>query len=488
MPPPAPFLIDESLRIVERRYRLPPLADPSACSPQADPPTAIAVAIEQARRQMERGEAPDAALERLFIEALARTIRQALREECGDPAFQAMVLRHRAVQVREYASLSAHADRDRRQVLAAVDRIAHPAKQRRMASDTLRKALGRLHALASCAAWPELHDAAQDLFGRSEAVIGPEAESGPALRRGVAELAGHPALARLLRLDALAADDLVRRYQGLWRRNGPASGSATAIAQGTASQRRGAAVEAAAAQAFEALARRLNGAGAGRAPYRVVTSMRVPGSMPGRAERAKSEWDVVLLRRADAGTDAAADPDAGMDAHADAAEAQWDVRLLAEAKASVDAAATDLPRLLRGLRLLACADEDTVYPFQTRQGTVRLRGASLAALKTDADSLARSVLYCCDAPAEAEPRLLGAAGRMQLLSARASLEFAGALADGGQADPRDLSPLWGRLLTAAEWKGVLHQYPMLRQARGLMVHIDDWSAAIEGAAAGPVVC
>lgn len=189
-----------------------------------------------------------------------------------------------------------------------------------------------------------------------------------------------------------------------------------------------------------------------------MTSLRVPASIPASHERAKTEWDVVLLRRR-------------------SAEA-WDVCLLVEVKASVDAATTDFPRLLRGLCLLAQADADIVYAFDTQQGTVPLHGASLRALPTDEASLAATVLYCCDAPAEAAPRLLGAASRMQLLSAPATLAFASALAGTQHADPCDLEPVWHHLLASPKWGAVLHQLPMLRAVRDLMVHTDDLLAAL----------
>ena len=457
--PPSPSLLDQTLRAVARRYRLPPLSAASVLSGQASPATILAIAIEQARAAVARGETPDAALKRRFIDALARMIREAMRAQAGDPAFQAMVLRHRAPLVREYASLSAHAGRDRRQVHAAVNAIAHPAKRQRISHDRQRVALARLHAAASSASWSELQDAARCLLAM------PEAANAAPFAPNLARLPDNAALERLRRLEALASNDLVRQYRSLWNRNGPPSGSSAAVAQGAASQRRGAAVEAAAARAIEALARRLNESEQDPALYRVATSMRVPASIPGSPERAKSEWDVVLLRRAETG-----------------GEAAWDICLLVEVKASVDAATTDLPRLLRGLRLLSQADPDTVYPFETREGTVLLRGASLGALTTDEAGLAGTVLYCSDAPAETGQRPLGAASRMQLLSAPASLEFASALAGRRHADPHSLEPVWHELLESPRWDAVLRQHPMLRQVRELMVHTDDLLAAVESAA------
>src|SRR5690606_8219686 len=124
-------------------------------------------------------------------------------------------------------------------------------------------------------------------------------------------------------------------------------------------------------------------------------------------------------------------------------------------------ATTDFPRLLRGLRLLAHARKDATYPAATRQGEVKLRGASLSTLPANEDDLAATVLYCCNAPADAAPRLLSAASRMQLLSSQASLTFASKLADNQPADARDLEPVWQHLLASPRWNPVLHQYATL---------------------------
>ncbi|MFJ4290910.1 3-deoxy-D-arabino-heptulosonate 7-phosphate synthase [Cupriavidus sp. NPDC089707] len=460
MPPlSAPPLLDATLRTVARRYRLPASATAISELQSTSPATTLALAIEQARAAVARGETPAAPLKDRFIDALAHLIREALRADAGDPVFQAMVMRHRAAHVREYASLSAGAGQDRREVQAAVNAIAHPGRQQRLVPGPWREALARLHACAAASSWSALHDAVRSLPDMPGTANG-----GP----GLARLLDNPALKRLQRLEALALDDLVRQYQMLWERHGPRSGSASASAQGVAARQRGAATEAQAAQALEALARRLNESETAPASYRVVTSMRVPASIPATHERAKTEWDAVLLRQVLPMEKTPA----------------WEICLLAEAKASVDAATTDLPRLLRGLRLLAHADKDAVYAFETQQGVVSLHGASLRALCTDAASLAGTVLYCCDAPAEAGAgaRLLGAASRMQLLSAQASLEFASALAQAQTADSAVLAPVWQQLLESPRWHSVLNQYPTLWQVRELMVHPDDLMAAIKNGA------
>ena len=458
MPPtPLPALLDEVLRTVDRRFRLPPLVRAASLTDAANPATVIAVVLEEARRMHADGRAPDPALQHRFVSALARMIGDAMNPHAGDPAFQAAVLRHRAAAVREYASLAAHAEQDRRTLRSAINTIAHPARLERQAQAWQREPLARLHAAAAGASWNEVDAALRHLLAQSEMA------TDRAFEQDIVKLEDSPALARLQRLDALSPDPDVRRYRTLWGRQGPLVGSALAVAQGVTSQQRGAAVEALAAQALHALAAQLDAQDADRT-YRVVTSMRVPASIPGKHDRAQTEWDAVLLERA----------------RGDDPSAAWHVRFLVEAKASADAATTDLPRLLRGLTLLAQADANTVYAFDAREGTVRLHGASLHALTTDDAALQREVLYCCDASADPAPRLLGAASRMQLLSAPASLDYASALAQHHDADPHVLDVVWHALLELPSWRTVLHQYESLRQVRALMVGVDDLMAAIEG--------
>ncbi|NMK45357.1 3-deoxy-D-arabino-heptulosonate 7-phosphate synthase [Achromobacter sp. Bel] len=454
--PPSSPLLDDILRALPRRYRVPETLGEVAAPLNGGSSTALAIAVEHARQALAAGATPGAATKQAFIQALARLIHDAVRAEGGDPAFQAIVLRHRAPQVREFAHLSSTADQDRRQIHAAVNGIAHPAKLQRMAPGQARDALAALQAAAALPSWTVLSQAAQRLRATQDKPLD------PAVERALARLLDDPALARLQRLDALAPDGQVRQYQSLWDRHGPRSGSQTAAAQGSAAQRRGAAVEAVATEALAALSQRLNEAESGPPPYRVVTSMLVPASIPASAERAKSEWDAVLLRQT----------------CTNAITPVWDVCLLLEAKASIDAATADLPRLQRGLRLLAHADEHAVYPFQTRQGVVHLRGASLRALPADSPDLAGTVLYCCDAPADTAPRLLSAASRMQLLSAPASVQYACQLEDGRKPDPEALESVWRQLLESPQWAPVLQQYPMLCQVRELMVHVDDLRAAV----------
>jgi hypothetical protein len=123
---PSPTLLDETLRSVARRYRLPSL-DPASSALQAtDTATRLALAIEQARQAKDRGVTTDERVKRALIDALANSIHEAMRDDRGDSAFQAMVLRHTAAAVREYASLFARADRDRRTVHAATYLMRSP--------------------------------------------------------------------------------------------------------------------------------------------------------------------------------------------------------------------------------------------------------------------------------------------------------------------------------------------------------------------------
>ncbi|MDF8363929.1 3-deoxy-D-arabino-heptulosonate 7-phosphate synthase [Achromobacter anxifer] len=454
--PPPHALLGATLRRAARRYRVPAISRIPV--DDAPPATALAVAIEQARLSLVSGSAPPDTLKQTFLDALARLIRDALSESDGDPVFQAMLLRHRLAPVREYASLSAAAAQDRREIIAAANAIAHPAKVERMPAGPARDAMAALQTASASEAWTALPDAARLLLSLP---ADPQANGTPS-SAALDRLLGNPALARLQRLDALLADADVRRYRALWDQQGPRPGSATAYAQGNASRQRGAAVEALALQALEALARSLNDA-QDETIYRAVSSMRVPPSIPANADRAKSEWDGALLRRA-----AGDDPTPA-----------WDLCLLLEAKASADAVATDFPRLQRGLRLLAHAEPGVRYAFSTRQGVCPLRGESLRALPADGPELETTVLYFCDGPADAIPRLLSAASRMQLLSAQPSLEFAGRLAQGLDAAAQTLEPVWHLLLESAQWTSVLQQYPTLCQARELMVHPDDLMAAIK---------
>jgi len=470
--------LSKLLESLPRRYRVPAydgaaLTALAAARTDANPAAVLAITIEQACQIKAADGVPGAELQARFIGALEQLLREAMRPHAGDPVFQAMVLRHHAPQVREFASLRAHAARDRRELLAAINALAHPGKQQRLPAGPWRTALARLHEAGLAAlqtpltSWPQLADAIR------VALTLPEVAADRATATTLQQLLESAAGARLRRLDALSLDSDVRHYQTLWDRIGPRSGSPRAIAQGAASHRRGAAVEARTQQALEALARRLEATQPGGFCYRVVTSMRVPAAIPAATDHAKTEWDAVLLcrPRREGGAATPHSPVPGEDP-ANAA-LPWDVCLLVEAKACADAAATDLPRLLRGLQVLARADVATNYRFSTHQGEVVLRGASLCGLRADAQGVAQTVLYCCDAPPEDRPRLLGAASRMQLLSTPASLAFASALAQGHAADAGVLQDVWQQLLDSPQWAPVLQQYAALRQGRAMMVSVDD---------------
>lgn len=456
--PPSAVLLDRTLRTVARRYRLPEIGDTAAASPQRSLAEQLALAIEWTRRAIAQGGAPEERARQHFLATLARMIEEAMQPDRGDPAFQAMVLRQREGNVREYASLAAGAGQDQRRVHADLNAIAHPNRPQTALTAGQRQALAPLQAAASASSWSAL-----DQLARHARTM-PDIANDAAIDRALARLLENPALERLRRLETLSSDARVIQYRSLWERQGPRQGSAAAAAQGSTAQQRGAAAEALATQALEGLAQQLNRADNDPDAYRVVTSLRVPASIPASHERAKTEWDVVLVRKR-----AASDE---IPVH--------DIVLLVEVKASADAATTDFPKLLRGLRLLSHARPDRVYAFETRQGEVLLHGAALGALGTAPSRLASTLLYCCDAPPETHPRLLNAASRMQLLSADASLAYACRLAAGLPASPRELEPLWQQLLESPRWRAVLDQYATLRQVRALMVHTADLLEAVHG--------
>ena len=466
-------LLEDILQRVDRRYRLPGLSMERAYLLAADPATRLAAVIEEARQSQARQEPPGPVLQGLFADALAQLIREAMHSDTGDPAIQALVLRQSAAAVGEYASLSAGALQDEREVRGIVNAIAHPAKLKRLPAGDMKRQLGQLHASGENSAWLAMSHAA-------EASLAHPAITDPVVAGTLAKLLDSPALQRLQRLEALRANNQVQRYEALREQHGPRAKSSQAIKTGAASRRRGAEVETLTRQALDALAERLNKAEeaqtGGLAAYRVVTSMRVPASFPNKLQHAKTEWDAVLLRRAHG-----ASANTGTNAIR-ASASLWDVCLLTEAKASVEAASTDLPRLVRGLRLLAGADANASYLFQTREGAVQLRSASLRTLATDEDSLRKTVLYCCDAPAANPLRPLNAASRMLLLSAPASLEYAAALEgpQASRADPGILNTLWQELLELPRWKSVIQQYPAQQLARDLMVNTADLLAAVNG--------
>lgn len=501
----------------------------------------------------ESGES-DGSIKSTFLAALDGLIRQALQGSQADPVFLAMLLHHQAEQVREYAALSAQADQDRRTMRNIVNAIAHPAKQQRASSAQLARALHKLHEAASAGDWTKLAATARKLLEQGPPKHSPEEST-------LVRILEEPALARLQRLVTLESDEQVQQYQALRSQAGPRSGSADASAAGAESRKRGASTEARTAQAIQALAERLNQESGSHDAFRVVTSLRVPAAIVADARRGKGEWDTVLLQRSARQNSTCVPVAARISTHGSIATFQqtsnassalentrfqqssianhqasdeqngpqearpaansvlhndtpiWNVCLLVEAKASADAATKDLPRLLRGVNLLAQADANTTYSFSCREGTVQINGQSLVALKLDlpepdilelgpleppgaiqpsalqrsapkpdTTKLKQTVLYCCDELPENGTRLLSAASRMQLLSTPASLNYATKLQRNQATTLQELEPVWRQLLNSPHWRPVLHQYQTMRQARDLMVHPDDLLEAIRTSA------
>lgn len=435
------------LRSAPRRYRMPALPDGMAAARAAGPETALAFAIEMARRSLAAGGPPDLALQLLFTDALAVLVERA-SGDAGDPAFQAQVLRASQPEVQAYAALHGDAAADERTVRAVVDAIAHPGKLRQQPEGAPRTALAQLHALASARDWSALRHSAQAL----RAQVG-EAPVIATLQR----LLTDPALARLERHAALATHPRVREWHALVARAGPAAGSEAAAARGRAAGQAGAAVEEATHAAFRQLAAGLDRQAA-EARHRAVQAL-VPRGLPEAPPQAKDEWDVALLREAPG--------------------RPGELLLLAEAKAAPVAATWDRPRLLRGLARLARAGDTGDVQFAAREGRLQVSGASLRALAPVDDHAPEHVIYSCVA-SEAQVPLLAPAARTLLLQQRATLAHAGALAAGARPGNELLASVWQDLLRTPQLRPVLQQYATASAARAAMLHPDDLLAAAQG--------
>ncbi|TFZ01077.1 hypothetical protein [Ramlibacter rhizophilus] len=446
MPAPAPTDPDAALlaalRAAPRRTRLPSLpADPQAAG-RAAPDLALATAIEIQRASLAASQPAPAWAAPLFVGALAALVETALAPVGGDPAFQALLLRRQAPVLDEFLALHAQLRADQRRVRTELDRFAHPAKHDALAATGLATALAHAHQCARAGDWAALRDAL--------AALHPLAD--PPLRHALDALAQSPALARLERLQALQAHATVRRLQALHAARGPLAGTDAAAAQGRASARVGRQAEAEVAEVFDAMAEVLNGHAATGTTWRAVRGLRLPAGFPGVLSGAKDEWDIALV----------------VFAH-DAAR----VALLGEVKASPAAAVPDLPRLLSGLRRLALAQPGMRYRFASEHGPIDLPGEALRALRPRGGALPERVVYCCNAPPEAQPPPLSAAARALLLGEAETLEFALRHADAGRADPAPLQSLWEGLASRPRLRPVLQQFETARIVRDAMLRPQD---------------
>lgn len=445
-------LLARALALAPRRYRLPPLpADPAAAR-AAGPDTALACALEAARRAGADEALP--AWRELFTWALAGSIRDALRPQEGDAAFQARVLELQQPEVAEYLALGVQARSDARRVRAAVDAVAHPGKLNGLAPGPWRDTLAQLHARAAQADWGGLHRALVRDVAAADRLGGD-----PPAFAALAALPQGPELLRLQRWQALGECAAMQRHRTLRAQHGPVAGSADASAQGRAARRLGAASEAATLQGLQAVAALLDGLDGASARHRAVRGLRAPPGFPGTATHAKGEWDAALVR-------------------GDGGPAPVEVLLLAEAKASPAGATDDWPRLLRGLARLAQADAGTVYRFASTDGPVPMAGSTLQAL-APVDGLPPSqVLYCCTAPTGAVAPALDPAARARLLNEPACLAFALSVAAGAAPAHEQLEPVWAALRRAPRLRAVLWQHETARLAREVMLHPDDLPPAV----------
>lgn len=434
---PAESWLDTLLRDAPRRFPMPPLPDEEHEAIASGSAAALAWAMEQARRALAGGLVPAPAWGELFVRSLASLVHTALQQEDGNLAFQARLLQAQSAQVGEHQRLVATAAADRREVRSAVNAVVHPDRLRNQPQQPLQGTLLRLHVAAQAGHWTSLAQALDD-------------PSLPPTLRENARL--REALARLARAEVLVRHEDLQRLDALRARQTPAAASTSAS--------RGRTTEAAAAQAFAAVAERMNrhlDSGAPR--YRPLTRLLLPTSFPGEPERSKNEWDIALVR------DAASN------------EGAQQLLLLAEAKAAPEAAVADLPTLLRGLQRFGQAREDLSYPLPCEGGAVRLAGRTLQQLQPADDQLPARVVYVTDARAANAPPWLDAAARGLLLAQPQVVAYA----LGSQQSPEpDLSPLqtlWTAMTREGRLRNVLHQYDTARRARAALLHVDDLKSA-----------
>jgi hypothetical protein len=451
----------ELLRAAPRRHRMPDLPASLPDAVAAGSEVVVALAMEAARTHAGRGDPGAAAtaglanVEHAFTQALAQLIGRALAPEGGDPVYQARVLQAGDPLVQAWADLDASAAADARRVRGIVSGFAHPGKLRDLPDDPRRGALHALYRSARGGDWAGLVSLAESLRA-----------SHPRHASDADGLCGDGALRRLVRADLLGASAAVLRYRALSGGRGPRAGSEAASAQGRATASEGERAEHAAAEAMRRVAgllNRANDAHGAEGCYGVLRHLRTPGELMRGARHAKAEWDVALVKKT------------GTGAH--------DVVLLAEAKAAPAAAPEDLPRLLRGLALLANAEADascvSSCVFASAQGDVRLGARSLQALRPAGGTAPAQVFYLC--PSSHEPRaaaVLGPRARALLLLEPASLRFAVRLAAGASPSPSSLAPVWHALLEEERMHATLHQYDIARRARDMVLDPEDVSVAI----------
>jgi hypothetical protein len=433
---PAETWLDALLRHAPRRFGMPPLPDDEQDAATLGPAAALAWAMEQARRALAGGQAPAPAWGELFVRSLASLVNTALQDSDGNLAFQARLLQAQSAPVEEYVRLVATAHADRREVRSAVNAMAHPDRLRHQPAQSLQATLLRLHDAVQAGHWTLLDQRLDD----------------PALPPALRENARlREALARLARVELLVRHEDVQRLATLRARQTPAAAPTSAS--------RGRSTEAAAAQAFAAVAACMNRYLDGGEPrYRALARLLLPTSFPGEPERSKNEWDIALVR--------------------DAASVEGaQLLLLAEAKAAPEAAVADLPTLLRGLQRFGQAREDLSYPLPCEGGAVRLAGRALQRLQPADRTLPSRVVYVTDAHAVNAPPWLDAAARGLLLAQPQVVAFALGSRQGPDPDPAPLHALWTAMTRDGRLRSVLHQYDSARRVREALLHVDDLQAA-----------
>ncbi|AKJ27377.1 hypothetical protein AAW51_0686 [Caldimonas brevitalea] len=451
-------MLHKALRAAPRRYRLPPMpADAQAAQAQG-PASAIAYALDALHRARQQGRPPCPDLQALFTGALAALVQATMSPQQGDFTYQALVWRRQHQEVDTHVALVERSADDERSVRSTVDAVAHPGKLKRSAGDASRERLATLHAKAAAGDWTGLRQAIE------AALAEPLDETQP-LAATLHRLLANPALERLERGAALRREPSVQRYRALRERAGADAGSAVATARGQRAARQGNLSEAEAAQALVQIVDRLNQAVEGPPVFRLVRSLRTPGTL-GETHRAKAEWDAAIVREL---TETAA----------------AEIVLLVEVKTSPAAASADWPRLRRGLESLAQARPGDLYDFPSPSGLVRVTGDSLRRLQAPGQhAVAPQVIYCCMAEQETHPSILSAQSKALLLAEPESLGYAGRVARGESPALEELAAVWEAVQASPRLRGMQLQYETAQAAREAMLHPADLLAAVEQYFAG----
>lgn len=128
---------------------------------------------------------------------------------------------------------------------------------------------------------------------------------------------------------------------------------------------------------------------------------------------------------------------------------------------------------LEGLRRMEALQDHAAVQRYRALGAQQGPAAGSAAAAAQGRALPPQVIYCCTAPADAQPQMLSAASQAMLLAEPASLAFADRLTRGAPPGDDALAPVWDALATAPRLRSALHQWDTARAVREAMLHPED---------------